>query len=60
MMIYLGRERGGMSLKELGKRVGLKESSVSQTAGRVSRLLRENAAWDKIAMKIEEHLICKS
>lgn len=56
VMIYLGRERGGMSLKELGKRVGLKESSVSQTAGRVSKLRRENAAWDKVIMKIEEHL----
>lgn len=60
VMIYLGRERGGMSLKELGKRVGLKESSVSQTAGRVSRLRQENKAWDKALIKIEQSLIHNS
>jgi transcriptional regulator with XRE-family HTH domain len=60
MMIYLGRERGGMSLKELGKRVGLKESSVSQTAGRVSRFRQENKEWDRALLKIEQNLIHNS
>jgi len=56
VMIYLGRERGGMSLKDLGKRVGLKESSVSQTAGRVSRLRQENKEWERALVKIEQSL----
>ena len=55
--IYLGRERGGMSLKALAKQVGLKESSISQTAGRVSKLRRENEAWRKALLKIEKGLI---
>lgn len=59
-MIYLGRERAGMLLKELGKRVGLKESSVSQTAGRVSRLRQENKAWERALNEIEQSLIHKS
>ncbi len=57
VMIYLGRERAGMPLKDLAKRIGLKESSISQTAGRVSRLRLENSKWNKALIKIEKALI---
>jgi hypothetical protein len=49
-----------MSLKELGKRVGLKESSVSQTAGRISKLRQKNKEWGMALIKIEQGRIHNS
>ena len=57
VMMYLGREAGGLSLKELAKGYGLDESTVSQTAGRVARLRLNNPAWARVLLRIEKGLI---
>lgn len=56
VLFYLGRERGGMSLKELAGRFGVEESTVSRAAGRVSRLRLEDSLWDRIVRKIERNI----
>ena len=54
VLFYLGRERGGLSLKALAGSVGVEESTVSHTAGRVARLRREDPNWDRVLCKIEK------
>ncbi len=60
VLIYLGRERGGLSLRELAEHLDLEASTVSQTAGRVARLRLENKRWERILQKIEKSLIPNS
>lgn len=57
VLFYLGRERGGMSLKALAERFGVDDSAVSQGAKRVSRLRLENAKLHRILQRIETSLI---
>ncbi len=57
MLFYLGRERGGLSLKALAGSVGVEESTVSHTAGRVARLRKEDRNWDRVLRKIEKGII---
>lgn len=57
VMVYLGRERGGLSLRELARLCGREESTVSQTAARVARLREREAKWDQLLRRIERSLI---
>lgn len=56
VMIYLGREQGGMPLKALAKRLGMDISAVSQAAGRVARLRESRGEWDEVIRRIERSL----
>ncbi len=56
IMMYLGREMGGLSLKDLARRYGLDESTVSQAAGRVARLRLKNPGWARVLLRIEKFL----
>ena len=55
-LLSVGRERGGLSLKALAGSVGVEESTVSHTAGRVARLRREDPNWDRVLCKIEKRI----
>ncbi len=57
VMIYLGRGQGGLMLKEVGERLGMEISAVSQTTRRVARLRESNAEWDRVIGGIERSLI---
>jgi len=57
VMIYLGRERGNLTLKELAERFGLEASTVSQTAARVAKLRAGHRQWDQLLRRIESGLI---
>ncbi len=57
VIFYLGRERGGMSLKALAERFGVDDSAVNQGAKRVARLRLENARLNRILNQIETSLI---
>jgi len=57
VMIYLGRERGGLMLKDLASRLGMEISALSQAASRVARLRERHRPWDRLIRRIEESLI---
>ncbi|MCZ6481252.1 MAG: transposase [candidate division NC10 bacterium] len=57
VLFYLGRERGGLSLKALAGSLGVEESTVSHAAGRVARLRREDPNWDRVLRNIERRII---
>lgn len=57
VLFYLGRERGGMSLKALAERFGVDDSAISQGAKRVARLRLENTRLHRILHQIETSLI---
>ena len=60
LMMYLGRERGGLSLKELAKRCEVEESTVSRIVDRVRQLRISHPAWDRALLKIERRLNANS
>jgi hypothetical protein len=57
VLFYLGRERGGLSLKALAGWLGVEESTVSHAAGRVARLRRDEPNWDRVLRHIETRII---
>lgn len=59
VLFYLGRERGGMSLKALAERFGVDDSAVSQGAKRIARLRLEIPRLDRILHRVETSLISK-
>lgn len=59
VLYYLGRERGGMSLKALAERFGVDDSAVSQGAKRIARLRLENSKLNRILQQIEGELISR-
>jgi putative transposase len=56
VLFYLGRERGGLSLKDLAVRFGVEESTVSRAAGNVGRLRAEDARWDRVIRGVEKSI----
>ncbi|MEW6324345.1 MAG: transposase [Nitrospirota bacterium] len=57
ILLYVAREHGGLSLKELAACCGLEESTISQTVGRVAQLRRSHPAWDRLLWRLERDLI---
>lgn len=57
VLMYLGRERGGLSLKELADLCEREESTISYAAGRVGQLRARDGRWDRVLRRIEESLI---
>lgn len=57
VLFYLGREKGGLSLKTLAGSLGVEESAVSHAAGRVARLRRQERNWDRVLRRIEKSII---
>ncbi len=56
VLMYLGRERGGLSLKELARLCNREESTISSAAARVGRLRRRDRRWDQVLSRIEKTL----
>ena len=59
VIFYLGRERAGMSLRALAKRLAVDDSAVSHGARRLAQLRLENPKLDRILLGIEKGLISK-
>jgi hypothetical protein len=56
VLVYLARERGGLSLRDVGRLIGRDEATVSQLARRVTERRRTDARWDRMVAQIEEGL----
>jgi REP-associated tyrosine transposase len=54
--IYLSHRFSGLSLKEIGKYFGIRESAVSQASRRFETALSENARLRKKVKKVREVL----
>lgn len=54
VLFYLGRERGGLSLKDLAGKFGVEESTVSRSAGNVGRLRAQDPRWDRVVRRVEK------
>jgi REP element-mobilizing transposase RayT len=54
VLIYLARERGGLSLREVARLVDREEATVSQQARRVAERRRTDTRWDRAIARIEE------
>jgi len=54
--IYLSHRFSGLSLKEIGKHFGIRESAVSQASRRFESTLSENARLRKKVKKVKEEL----
>ena len=54
--IYLSHRFSGLSLKEIGKYFGIRESAVSQASSRLETALSENARLRKKVKKLREEL----
>lgn len=53
VLMYLGRERGGLSLRDVARLVGREEATVSQQARRVAERRRTDGRWDRAIARIE-------
>lgn len=54
--IYLSHRFSGLSLKEIGKHFGIKESAISQASRRFESALKENARLGKKVKRVREAL----
>lgn len=57
VLVYLARERGGLSLKDVGRRIGREDATVSQVARRVAERRRADARWNQAIGRIERELL---
>ncbi len=57
LSVYLARECGGISLKDLARRTGKTLSTLSDTARRVAQRRRQSQAWDEALEQIEQAII---
>ena len=58
--LFLSREKGGLSLKDLAGYFELDESSVSRTAVRVARQKEDDSEWNKVLRRLEKRFIPRS
>jgi REP element-mobilizing transposase RayT len=56
VLVYLARERGGLSLRDVATLIGREEATVSQHARRVAERRRSDARWDRAVASLEEAL----
>ncbi|MEW6684220.1 MAG: hypothetical protein AB1451_15085, partial [Nitrospirota bacterium] len=56
VLVYVARERGGLSLREVARTIGREEATVSRLAGRVAARRRTDRRWDQAIARIEEGL----
>ncbi len=54
VLVYLARERGGLSLREVARLVDREEATVSHQARRVADRRRTDTRWDRAIAQIEE------
>jgi len=59
VQVYLARERGGLSLRDVGRLMGRDEATVSQQTRRVSERRRTDARWDQAVSAIEDVILHK-
>lgn len=53
VLVYLARERGGLSLRDVATLIGREEATVSQHARRVAERRRTDARWERAIARIE-------
>ena len=56
VLVYLARERGGLSLRDVATLIGREEATVSQHARRVAERRRADARWDRAIAQIEKSI----
>ncbi len=56
VLVYLARERGGLSLREVGRLTDREEATVSHQTRRVMERRRTDARWDRAISRIEDTL----
>lgn len=54
VLVYVAREQGGLSLREVATLIGREEATVSQHARRVGERRRTDERWDRAVARIEE------
>lgn len=54
--IYLAHRFGGLKLREIGERFGLKESGVSEASRRVSKALAKDESFRQAVQKLREEV----
>jgi DNA-binding NarL/FixJ family response regulator len=54
VLVYLARERGGLSLRDVARKIGREEATVSQHARRVAERRRTDTGWDRAIETIEQ------